>query len=435
MLQDGREFSYDPNQYRAAFPRDAADEMLGNLEDARTVGEQIKGVHGMSLSDIGTQIAANNKVLSNSTGEDYAKQSRLAKTFATAAEQWTKQLYADPAGAVTSTNPNLQAAAEAVQAQTPEQAAALQTAGQPTAAESFAGRMLAEQERLGLPEGARHVLSNGLAAGMSQQIMNNPEMAPTLMKGLSQTWGSEWPAVWKDLATIGKLPPAYQMVGALDNEADGALLARALGHINKEGNNKAIEQLIDKGQTGTTRPTQMIKESVLANAAIDKYTHSMLDSGASDQQMQGVMSSIELLAQSKVLFHQMTPGQAADEAVQSAIGKFAFLPNGGARVPVDREDAISRAAQATIDTMSLDFLQPPAIYAGQAPGQASAQDWLRQLKASPTWITAGQAIRLMDNGGRFVRGRDGGFVEVPFTAQPPAAAKPGANPSVPIPPF
>jgi hypothetical protein len=71
---------------------------------------------------------------------------------------------------------------------------------------------------------------------------------------------------------------------------------------------------------------------------------------------------------------------------------------------------------------------------GAAPGSATADDWLRVLKASPNWVTAGQAIRLMDNGGRFVRARDGGFVEVPFNVSaPPTPSADAAPPMVPAP--
>jgi hypothetical protein len=434
MLQDGREFSYDPAQYRRVFPTDQAEEMLGNLDDSRTIGQQIGAVRGMSITEIMNQRAANAAVLSHSIGEGYVQQRKRSEAFDKAADAHIKALFADPGGYVTAYNPDVEAAAKGVQDQTPEQAAAAAGAGMPTAAELFAAKTLGEQERLGVPTDIRHVLSNNAAQAVVPQIMSNPEQAPGLMKGMAQQWGSAWPSVWKDLATSGKLPSSYQMVGALDNEGDGALLARALAHANKEGDNKAIEKLLDKGVTGASRPSQIIRDRIAADESVSKYTKSMLDSGASDEQVRGIVGSIELLGQARALYHQVLPAEAADDAVKSALGKFAFLPDGGARIPVDREAAITANAKALLDVASLDWMKAPDIYSGErAPGLASADDWLRQLKAAPTWVTAGNAIRLMDNGGRFVRHKDGGFVEVPFDKAAPAAA-PLAAPAV-APPY
>lgn len=434
MLQDGREFNYDPAQIRSVFPTEQADQMIANLEDARQIGQQIQGIRGMPISDILSQQAANRAILSNSTGEGYERQRRLSAAFDKAAEQHIKQLSLDPAGYVSSTNPTIEAAREAAEAQTPQQAAALAQAGQQTASERYAILTLGEQERLQVPPDNRHVLTQQQAQGFAAQIMGDPEGSRGRMRALETEFGSQWPQVWHDLTTTGKLSPAYQMVGSLDNEGDAALLARGLASINKEGVNQALDQVLDKGAAGATRPSQMIRERVLGDQNIRDYTQSMLASGASSEQVRGIVNSVALLAQAKALYHSQQPPTAADDAIQSAIGKWEFMPNGGARIPRANADNITGAAHQTVAGLSLPQLQPPAIYSGdRAPGSATSEDWLRVLQAAPNWVTVGNSIRLMDNGGRFVRRDGGGFVEVPFTAGPPVQAESLTAPQFPPP--
>ena len=118
MLADGREFNIDEPKIRSLFPTDTANEMIGNLHDARTIGQQIETVRSMPLADILNQQAANRAILANSTGETYGRQSRLAAAFDKAAEQHIKLLGSDPAGYVASTNHEIQGAAMTMQQET-----------------------------------------------------------------------------------------------------------------------------------------------------------------------------------------------------------------------------------------------------------------------------------------------------------------------------
>ncbi len=438
MLQDGRDFEYDPNTYRRLFPKENADQMIGDLEDARAIGQQVQGVRGMPLAEIGAQHAANQAVLAKSTGEGYERQKKRAAAFDTAAERHIKALGEDPAAYVISTNPEIEKAREATAAETPEQSAVLRGQGEPDAVESFAAKLLGEQERLGVPEDGRHVLSTLQAQASARQIMQDPEHAPAALKAMQERWGTAWPEVWRDIVSVGKLSPAYQMVGALENEGDGALLARGLAEANKAGATTSIDKLLDTKVAGAIKPSAAIATRIAGNEDIQHYKRSMLNSGASPDQVEGIISAIGTLAKAKVLYHGEGQDEAADHAVESAIGKFEFLPQGGARVPRANVDAITDNARAAVERLDLAGLRLPPRFAMMAPndqrytpsepgGIAQGEDWLRVLKANPSWITVGQSIRLMDNGGRFVRRSNGSFIEVPFDAKP--IAQPGATAS------
>jgi hypothetical protein len=100
------------------------------------------------------------------------------------------------------------------------------------------------------------------------------------------------------------------------------------------------------------------------------------------------------------------------------------MPNGGARIPRANADAITAAARDYVSSLTFNDVQQPSSYTAGAPvpGAATGQDWFRVLQASPNWLTVGQAIRLMDQQGRFVKRADGNFIEVPFNAVAPTAA-------------
>ena len=258
------------------------------------------------------------------------------------------------------------------------------------------------------------------------------------MKGLQATWGSAWPEVWKDLTTVGKLPAAYQMVGALENEGDGALLARALGQANKEGVNKPLDDLIDRGATGASRPSQVVRTRVEGSQAVQDYRSSMLASGASPEQVDGIVSSIGFSGRPKFSTTTKTLQRPATKLYRARSGSGISCRTvalaSREQMPMRLRKCAARGRQ---DCRSLPCGLPRSILSrGQAPGAATADDWLRVLRAAPNWVTVGQSIRLMDNGGRFVRAANGGFVEVPFNVQAAAATTAGtASPPVNVPPY
>lgn len=429
MLQDGRDFPIDPDKYRRLFPTDIANQMIGDLQDAHTIGEQITAVRGMSLPDIMNRRVANQAVLNAAPGPGYARQRTLAQAFDKAAEIHLKALGQDPAAYVATTNPDIEVAREAAAKEQPQAAAQLRGNGIPSAAEGFATKTLAEQERLGVPEDGRHVLSNNEMQGWVQKITSDPEHSPETLKALQQHWGAAWPSVWRDLSTSRKtadggtahgLPVAYQMVGGLENEGDGALLARALTQSNKEGINKPLDEVLDRGAVGTLKPSYVIRQRIEGDDRVHQYVQSLRDSGSTPGQIADVLHAVTLLGQAKAFYHNEEPAAAGDHAIESAIGSWEFMPNGSARIPRANSDAITQNARAVVSGLSLGNVQvPKGVPQGAvAPGSATPDDWLRQTQAAPNWYTVGNAIRLVDPKGRFVRQTDGNFVEVPFTVAP-----------------
>lgn len=166
-----------------------------------------------------------------------------------------------------------------------------------------------------------------------------------------------------------------------------------------------------------------IKTNIRGNPAVVNLINSLSKSGSSAAQVDGVLGSIDTLAYAKS-FYDRDPA-AAQNAADSFTSKYEFMPNGGARVPTKQFDAVSANSRATLDGLSTEHIAVPELYG--KPGQPSADEYTALIKASPTWITSpkADALWLIDNGGRLVRGKDGVPLSVPFNAPSPA------TPSIP----
>ena len=166
-----------------------------------------------------------------------------------------------------------------------------------------------------------------------------------------------------------------------------------------------------------------VRDAVRFDPDVKNYVQSIQKSGASAEQVQGIVNSVETLALAKRSAGEAgDSASAASAAVKSFFGRFDYMPNGGARVPSKSFDAVTANARATLDGLALDHVAVPERF-GQ-PGQPERQEYLDIVKAAPTWITSpkSDALWLMDHGGRAVRGRDGQPIAVPFSLPPPAPA-------------
>jgi hypothetical protein len=432
MLKDGHDFAYDEATIRSLLEPPQADEAIQKLADAKLEGAAMNKVSGMTAAET---IAERNRLqagVESGPPTGYVQRRKEQEAFEKALSVHYNALMgekADPANYVAVHNPRI---------------AALQTAKDqnPQAASDYATATLAEQARLGVPTVQQHVLTKNDALNFANGIAANPEDAPKVLAGMAAHWGSAWGHVWSDLVTEGKLPAGYQVVGQLaDYDPDNAaVLARALGAEHKD--DKAFEKAIsDK----TTRAGKSIKqitgETIPGDPRVTDYTRSLYDSGASPAQVTAITGAIEHLAAGRVLFKHEDPSEASQKAIDAVVGHYVFMPNGGARVPADRESDVGANARVTLEGLSLDNVAVPARFAGAEltdpgavtrPGAATEpkpQSYIDMVKAAPTWVTGPKADRLLllDPAGRLVTDKTGAPISVPFAQGPPAMALPPAG--------
>ena len=449
----GLPISIPESRYRAVFTPEEADERLTDLSVAQTAGQILAGIKFGSpaqVQSVLTDLTAGMGRVSDQLRSRLAGE-RGAPTVTTAAgpgqsapviespeafglrtgvaalalqqiQERAKALSTDPAAYVL-TEPTVAAAAHGMTAGAPDDPT------DPTAGDkgyaAFARTALAVEGHLGVTPGAQHVLSVGQAQSIASSLTAPDVDVKQQLDALKKQWGDEvWPHVFGDLVTLGKLPPAYQSVAVLDDPRDAALLARSINETSKSGKDWA--HIL--GNAGGKPVAQGIKDSVRNDPTVLQLERSLSGSGATAQQIDGIVSSIETRAYGKRFYNQ--DANAAQDAVTAFTSKYALLPNGDARVPVGRFSDVTANARATLVSLTPAQIEVPSMFRVSDTQEAlrqnstapSAADYVRSIQANPSWITAprGDALWLMDNEGRIVRGLNGSPIAVPFAAGPPA---------------
>ena len=356
------------------------------------------------------------------TAEAFGEQKRIASMVMTAIAKRTEFLNADAGGYVLN-DPSVVAAAKLLD---PKDS---------NTYEAFARTSLTVQEHLGVPTVSQHVLSASQAQAMTSQLTAPGVDVKGQLDSLKAQWGdAAWPHIYGDMVTLGKLPGAYQSVAALDDPKEAALLARAINETSKGGRDWA--DIL--GNAGGKPVAQMLKDAVRNDTAVMQLERSLSNSGASAQQIDGIVGSVETLAFAHRFYNQ--DGSAAQSAINAFTSKYTFLPNGDARIPVAQAGSVTANAAATLHGLTADNTAIPAGFRmtdtsadmkahAAAP---SAADYLMSIQSNPTWITSpkGDALWLKDNEMRTVLGKNGKPVEVRFDAPPPAGA---AGPPIGVP--
>lgn len=400
---------------------------LGTISD--TLRAKYAGLKGATVT---TPAGPGQDAAVTETAEAYGMRHTIASMVVNYAQERAKALYTN-AGAFVADEPGVAAAAhvrdEALKGNDPAAITA--------AAQNFARTSLAVQEHLGVPSGAQHVLQQGQAQAMTAQITQQGVDVKGQLDGLQRQWGDAWPKVFGDLVTLGKLPAAYQSVAVLDDPKDAALLARAISETSKGG--KDWNDIL--GNAGGKPVAQGIRDNVRNDPSVQQLERSLSNSGASAQQIDGIVSSIETLGFAKHFYNQ--DSSAAQSAVTSFTGKYTFLPNGDARIPTDAAPRVTANAGVTLRDLSLDKIQVPEAFRATDsaadikahPGAPAASDYLLSIQSNPTWITApkGDALWLLDGEARVVRDKAGKPISVPFSAPMPVPQAPDmANPAAPF---
>lgn len=334
------------------------------------------------------------------TGSDFADQARLYTKVQAATTNYLKQLSDDPAGTITSHDQNLtNMLNDGMQ--------------DPTKMGTYIDAMNARQKLLEVPQSQQSVLPQATATALSNSITASPNTAAQTMNDLQTKTGKYWPQVYQSLVTQGGLPPFYQSVAQLGSDPstsrDATLLTQWMANTPKD---KTAGDLIG------SREEKTIKDTIQSDASVASLTQSLLHSGASPTQVDGVVSSIETLAYAKKLFDQ--DPNAAEDAVASFTKNYQFMPQGGARIPTKNYDAVTQVAQSTLANVDQHAVVPPAFTTGES-GNVKPDDYWRTVKSNPTWVTSPDetSIWLKDPWDRLVRGKDGNPISVPFNVTPP----------------
>ena len=325
----------------------------------------------------------------------FAEQQDLYANLVKAKNDYYKNLNEDPAGVLTGNDSILNSMYQA-------------GAKDPVKMNDYINEISKRQEALQIPEANLAVLPKSYATVLTNNLMSNPEQIPDQLNKMATQYGTNWPKVYQSLVQQGGLPSYAQIAQHLGENPDtqkyGTYFMRYMGSEETKG--KTDEILM-----GGEQNLKTLKDAVSNNDDFKQMLTSFQRSGASAKQIADTITSAQKLALS-IHFYDTTDGNPAATAIKALTSKYAYLPDGDARVPINRLDSISNNASAMLS--DLENKMSPSQFVPDK--YADRQQYIDNVKTSPTWITdeANKKILLIDPFNRPVMGKDGKQISIGF---------------------
>lgn len=336
-----------------------------------------------------------------------------------------QQLASDPAQFVLAA-PGVRDAASRVAAN-PNDAAAMR---------DYQTATLAEQARLGVPEGERRLLAKGQSQAIAADLLradpgqgnaDNPDGPALRLQGLARSYGDAWPRVFQDLVRDGNLPAEFQVLALVPSAVGQADYARMLAAQRQAGGAAQFRETVRRAN-----PTEEARLTREAGTYIMPFTRTAVASGQSggDRVAGLIGGAVENLAAYYVL-----RGLSASDALQRATDrivndKYEIL--GTMRVPRTTSNgsplglAPVQRAQAEV----MRSLTPEGLADVSGSPDVPADERRRTVYRAAQrgfWVTnerdSGVVLMMeLENGGRLpVRRMDGTRVELMFDNLPQPA--------------
>lgn len=362
-LLAGQNVTIPETEIRMNFDADVADRMVGELNVAKVTGQAVAGLMLASpeevanaRTDISTGQGPLSDMLRNSYGyqgteADKAKETatriEFQAAFDRALAQRDRAISADPALYV-QRDETVKAALTV-----------LQRDRSPEGWKQYVIATNASQERLGIPESNRRLLTDQQKQNMVDAINRaNPKGAADFLEGLRNQVGDEyWPQVFGELSRGNNgIPTGYIALGTIDpNDAVGrTTLAEVLqNEIDNKGAARKAAATLGKDVPNT------IAQNVDEAMADYLRTFTYVDGGTA--LATGIIESAKLLA-----WHwapTLGEGKAAERAVATMAGMYDLQVSEGAyvaRAPKGMGSAMEEAADAAKDTIDPRTLVPLA---------------------------------------------------------------------------
>lgn len=412
-----------PGEIRAAFP-DQADGILKELNSAHQLYADKTRLALTSPAEDQALLAKYQP-----SGEGYADQVKVRNSLERAMQAKYGALGKDPAGYVLQASPNLRGQFDAA-------------AKDPSQMPLALNALDAAQQKLGVPDYERRVLSDGQASDLVASITSQePAAAASTLQTMAGQYGDHWPAAFRDL-TAAHLPSGYQVLATIDDPAGRVQFANAL----QTGTN-ALKEAAGKDNV------KDIGDAV--PDALAPFARSLRFNGGMGNTYQSVAQGVSLLAY-QYAAAGMPPDKAVNEAARVIVNsKYDFLdqptpltgPGFSIRVPKGQLAPIEDYASAAVTAMKpgdLMPVQPGRI--GAALGM-SADDQRPEVRQQlqheafvaarrGTWVTTPNVdgLVLMDSRGLPVLRKDGtpfGFKFGAALAAPPTGGTGAAGDAPP----
>ena len=445
-LQQGAQVSIPEADVRRLYQPEQADRILDQLYTAQVAGQVMQSVRLATPQDLqtlrddlrdgsgpvtemlrlrrGTRMGEGG-VREEDRAGDVAARGEMGRMLDERIAARNQQLAADPAQFVLA-SPGVREAASRVAAN-PNDAAAMR---------DYQTATLAEQARLGVPEGERRLLAKGQSQAIAADLLradpgqgnaDNPDGPALRLQGLARSYGDAWPRVFQDLVRDGNLPAEFQVLALVPSAVGQADYARMLAAQRQAGGAAQFRETVRRAN-----PTEEARLTREAGTYIMPFTRTAVASGQSggDRVAGLIGGAVENLAAYYVL-----RGLSANDALQRATDrivndKYEIL--GTMRVPraTSNGSPLGLAPVQRAQAEVMRSLTPEGLADVSGSPDVPADERRRTVFRAAQrgfWVTnerdSGVVLMMeLENGGRLpVRRMDGTRVELMFDNLPQPA--------------
>jgi len=396
------EAKYAPERI-LSFGTDSGPDAAAAMSEARQMGAAMRDVQNAGTSEDRYALLAREEAAAKAAGPDgFQANAKRLQAMRESVARIEKELADDP-GSV------------AMRAESVRRAASAFSDGKGSG-EALVASMIAEQERLGVPDERIVALPKDAAASMAARLEQlPPEQKSQELQAMRQTYGALWPKVWREVGA--KLPGPLAVAAAMPPGRDATMLVAMAGL-------KADE---------LTAGLASDAKSEVENKLRDNDTMQMLGRSLSSDRSGAAVTAQYYEAAKVLALGYMRDGMGAEDAAARAaeaiMSDTAFVEVNDvvARVPSDVDfDTVEAEMNRRIEEFDAGMADPPAdaagLYATDPDGlRATYQDFVRNHGA---WVNdaEGKGVYLYD--GRALVTRDGKPVLVTWDE----LARPAQNP-------
>jgi hypothetical protein len=331
-----------------------------------------------SAFELGANPEASAEIMSN----NFALREKLATTVRKAYDDRQIELGKDPANfLVTSGNP---AILKAIQ----EFRGAKDIGETQSAFRKYAALQTSMQKELGVPPDKIRVLSVAKAEEQTKAIMNSSDPKAEIDK-MKATYGDLYPAVFRDVVALGKLPSKFESLSHIDAQNADILS----GMIKSEAEAKPNEhRRMMEGLLGKDR--SVVVNAVRIGAA--DLMDSMVARRMTDPECKEKLDTITLLAEGRMRKFHETAAAASDEAVKAFTKDYKFVDR--IAIPASKYQGVMAERKDRVRFLSPDNIIIPESIKSQVGSEA---DYVKAVQTGGSWVSTkeGDGMFLVDHWG------------------------------------
>ena len=392
---------------RAAGEPEAADDFARQLDANIEIHDAVEGLALASPAEINEWAEAHKPAEIEGASSDQAREfltkQAIFQEVAKGIVANRKALVGDPAGFVLQKDPVVQAALEDAQT----------SPNDPALAQRAALVSLDAQERAGLPESDRRVLTASQARAQVAQIEDPGTGArgqAQIINGLSGLYGPQFRIAYRDLVREG-LSEGRQVLAALGDSPLAPVLARAIDNGDKALTDALGRDGLDIAKT--------VEDGVRQSLA--EYTETIFNAdrnltGRAVPFTEGLIKGVTTLALALTVGGE-DENTAVEEASDAILSQYEFQD--GYRVPIEFDPgAVAGTAARTLDNLE-NLVIAPAFTSSDLPYDIILEATLQGIRDNGFWVTnedeSGLVLLIDDNQGfEIIRNRAGERIEVKF---------------------